>query len=161
MEKSSQNVSVPSTRGVRNNNYGNLRHGSKWLGLTPIQYDKSFCQFSDPVYGLRALIITLRTYFNKYRLNTVTKIITRYAPASDGNATDKYINTVVVAINSELHAAITRNDVLPLNFRSNGKDNIYGHDILYVLVKTICKVESNVIVSYPMFLHALDLVNHR
>lgn len=150
-----------STRGIRNNNYGNLRHGSNWLGLNPIQYDRSFCQFSDPIYGLRALIITLRTYFRKYGLNTLEKIINRYAPASDGNSTDKYINTVVDAINSELHIDITRNVYLYLNFRSSVKDNILGHDILYVLTKTICKVESKATVSYSMFLHALDLVNHR
>lgn len=82
------------TRGMRNNNPGNIRHGSNWQGLREEQTDKSFCQFKSMEYGVRALCKVLLTYYNKYKLNTVKQIISRWAPASDGNNTAAYIRFV-------------------------------------------------------------------
>lgn len=49
-------------RGERNNNPGNIRHGSKWQGLSAEQTDKDFCQFISPEYGIRAIYKLLQTY---------------------------------------------------------------------------------------------------
>lgn len=51
-------------RGIRNNNPGNIRWGSDWQGLISEEErtDKSFCQFQDPVYGLRAMVKIIFTY---------------------------------------------------------------------------------------------------
>ena len=84
---------IYNTRGIRNNNPGNLRKGCKWLGLSPVQTDKDFCQFKTMEYGIRALLITLRTYYIKYGCNTVRKIISRYAPPNE-NLTDSYIKFI-------------------------------------------------------------------
>lgn len=78
-------------RGERNNNPGNIRHGSKWQGLSAQQTDSSFCQFVSPEYGIRAIYKLLQTYQKKYELNTVESIIDRYAPPNENN-TVGYIN---------------------------------------------------------------------
>ena len=52
-------------RGIRNRNPGNLRHGDDWQGLSATQGDAAFCQFDDPLFGLRALMRVLLKYCRK------------------------------------------------------------------------------------------------
>lgn len=85
-------MKLKDTRGYRNNNPGNLRHGSKWQGLADIQTDKEFCQFVSMTMGMRALCKLLSNYI-KHGHNTITKIISRYAPSNENN-TKGYIATV-------------------------------------------------------------------
>ena len=81
-------------RGIRNNNPLNIRrNGTKWEGLSPVQEDKSFFQFRTMAYGYRAAIKTIHTYFNKYGLKTIRRIINRWAPPSE-NDTETYIKVV-------------------------------------------------------------------
>lgn len=77
-------------RGERNNNPGNIRHGSKWQGLSAQQTDKDFCQFVSPEYGIRAIFVLMRTYEKKHKLCSVREIINRYAPPKENN-TEGYI----------------------------------------------------------------------
>ena len=89
---------VPRTpRGIRNHNPGNLRRGTPWVGLSPTQTDPDFWQFTAPVWGLRALARLLLNYEAWYGLNTVRKIIARYAPESENN-TDAYAQAVASAL---------------------------------------------------------------
>lgn len=87
----------PNSRGIRNNNPGNLRISSnEWQGKIPISQnsDGSFEQFETWVLGLRAMIKLIRNYIgNGY--DSINKIVNRYAPSSDGNNTNAYINSVV------------------------------------------------------------------
>ncbi|MHC1788290.1 hypothetical protein [Solidesulfovibrio sp.] len=86
---------MPS-RGIRNQNPGNIRHSpDKWLGEVPGN-DKSFKTFSDPVYGIRALAKLLLNYERKYGLNTISGIISRWAPTVENN-TAAYIDAVAKA----------------------------------------------------------------
>lgn len=85
-------MNLKDTRGYRNNNPGNLRHGSKWQGLAVLQKDREFCQFVSMTMGMRALCKLLNNYV-KNGHNTITKIISRYAPNSENN-TKGYIATV-------------------------------------------------------------------
>ncbi len=94
---------MKTPRGIINNNPANIRRGSAWKGLVPFLVnpqnkqrvcDKSFCQFSSLEYGIRALIVLLRTYCYKYNLCTIEKIIHRFAPLSENN-TYAYIENVV------------------------------------------------------------------
>ena len=78
-------------RGVENNNPGNLVVGDKWLGRSGT--DGRFLKFKSPEYGIRALIIVLRTYDKKYNSNTIDGIIRRWAPPHENN-TSKYISYV-------------------------------------------------------------------
>lgn len=72
------------TRGLRNNNPGNIRRSSDtWQGLRPEQTDPDYFQFVDPIYGLRAIARILLNYRDRYGLDTVAKIITRWSPPSE------------------------------------------------------------------------------
>ncbi len=85
---------VYETRGIRNNNPGNIRSGSAdWEGMSPTQSDPSFVQFTSPEYGIRAMAVILNTYMNNYGLDTVSSIINRWAPPSE-NDTAAYISDV-------------------------------------------------------------------
>ncbi|MGG4750392.1 structural protein [Proteus mirabilis] len=87
-----------SARGERNNNPGNIRHGSKWQGLSAQQTDKDFCQFVSTEYGIRAIYVLMRTYEKKYGLCSIREIINRYAPPKENN-TEGYIQRVAKELN--------------------------------------------------------------
>lgn len=81
-------------RGIRNNNPLNIRIGNDWRGEVWRPDDKDFEQFVDMEYGCRAAFIILRNYIIRHKLDTVPKIIKRWAPSSE-NATEKYIKAVL------------------------------------------------------------------
>ena len=77
-------------RGIRNNNPGNIRQGTaKWQGMRDAAFDPAFVEFTDPVYGIRAMMKIFLTYYRKYGLDTVQSIVNRWAPPHE-NATDHY-----------------------------------------------------------------------
>lgn len=82
-------------RGIRNNNPLNIRRGKdQWKGLRAQQQDAAFCQFETLEYGWRAAFHLLtRTYYHKYRLYTIRKIIGKWAPPGE-NQTEAYIRNV-------------------------------------------------------------------
>ena len=84
-------------RGIRNNNPGNIRinPGNDWLGRIPLNRntDGSFEQFISMPYGIRAMAILIKNNINRGN-NTLSKLISRWAPASDGNNTTYYIRKV-------------------------------------------------------------------
>ena len=82
-------------RGIRNCNPLNIRKSKdQWQGLRVVQQDKEFCQFESMEYGWRAAFVLLcRTYYLKYRLQTIRAIITRWAPPQENN-TEAYIRRV-------------------------------------------------------------------
>ena len=87
---------APNSRGLRNNNPGNIRIGnSAWMGKIPVSQntDGSFEQFETWVYGLRAMIKLIRNYIYDGN-DSINKIISKYAPTSENN-THAYINFVV------------------------------------------------------------------
>jgi hypothetical protein len=97
-------------RGVANHNPGNLEKSKdKWQGLAPKQTDKRFFQFIEPVYGIRALARTLITYQDKYSLNTVSKIIKRWAPPNE-NDTAAYVAIVANRMGVGPNSAINVHD---------------------------------------------------
>ena len=84
------------SRGIRNNNPGNLRiSGSRWQGKIPTSQntDGAFEQFIDMPSGIRALAKTLRTYYHTHGLRSVRQIVSRWAPPSE-NPTAKYVEYV-------------------------------------------------------------------
>ena len=86
-------------RGVRNNNPGNVRkNGQRWKGMRDFQNDVKFLQFKEMKWGIRALLVNLRTYVTVHKCTDVTKIINRWAPKTDGNNTDVYIKACAVAV---------------------------------------------------------------
>src|SRR3569832_207317 len=82
-----------ATRGLRNNNPGNIRKtATDWRGEV-VGSDSAFETFATPEAGIRALAVLLRNYQRKYGLRTVRAIITRYAPPSENN-TESYVSAV-------------------------------------------------------------------
>lgn len=80
-------------RGIRNHNPGNIKLGTAWDGLSDEQNDDVFCQFKEPVLGIRALMRILLVYRFNYKIRTIEDIIGRWAPPSE-NDTEAYINYV-------------------------------------------------------------------
>lgn len=81
-------------RGIRNNNPLNIRKGNNWQGERHPQTDTSFEEFTSIEMGLRAGFIILRSYLNKRPpINTISRIINRWAPTSENN-TAAYIREV-------------------------------------------------------------------
>lgn len=142
-----------STRGIKNNNPANIRRGCNWKGLTEKQTDREFCQFVTMTWGVRALLVTLRTYVVKHKLHTIPQIIERWAPPQDGNATDRYIEFVEKAI-KEVDAPVTLT-LQAIDFMPR-----YQHSecILFLIAKAMCKMESGYDLNYGTYLFALHLM---
>lgn len=89
----SEGGSGDSARGIRNNNPGNLEYSktNPWVGQTGD--DGRFAKFETPEHGIRALGRNLLSY-QRQGIDTVNDIINRWAPPSDNNNTDAYIQAV-------------------------------------------------------------------
>lgn len=132
------------SRGIRNNNPGNIRRGDEWKGLVPQaqRTDKSFCQFISPEYGIRAMIIILRNYQSKYGLKTITGIVNRWAPPNE-NDTQAYIRSVAQATDTDADK--------PIDLTDSRK--------LIPLLQAIIKHENgSQPYEFDVFIRALDLV---
>ncbi|EBX6267570.1 hypothetical protein [Salmonella enterica] len=89
----SEGGSGDSARGIRNNNPGNLEYSktNPWVGQTGD--DGRFAKFETPEHGIRALGRNLLSY-QRQGIDTVNDIINRWAPPSDNNNTEAYIQAV-------------------------------------------------------------------
>lgn len=117
-------------RGLRNNNPGNIRiSSSAWQGKIPVSQntDGAFEQFTDMVYGVRALGKLLLNYFQNYGLDTVQGLINRYAPPSE-NLTGSYVAFV--------------SDQLGVN--PTDRINVADPHVLSQLVEAIIKHENGI-----------------
>ncbi len=83
-------------RGVRNNNPLNIRESendrTQWNGESPLDLDKSFEEFTHPVYGFRAGARVLRSYYRQ-GYKTLSQMIHRFAPPNE-NDTGLYVKHV-------------------------------------------------------------------
>ena len=130
-------------RGIRNDNPLNIRHGkSQWVGMREKQTDKSFVQFTARVYGYRAAFVLLRGYIGKGK-DTIGKIIAKWAPSSDGNNTQSYINYVSKSTGINASHAL----------RFEDKDD------LVEIVRSMAHMESGIIEDKAIIEEAYDLAN--
>ena len=98
-------------RGLRNNNPGNIRINSDlFQGEIRPSKDKSFKQFETMAYGYRAMFKTLSNYYKNYKLDTIRKMVSRWAPPKE-NRTDRYIKAV------SDYAGIPADDPININNR--------------------------------------------
>lgn len=85
--------------GISCNNPLNIRYNNfnRWQGLKGI--NKGFCVFESMDYGLRAGIITLRTYINKHGLKSVSSILERFAPTTENNTCSyiRYVSSYILS----------------------------------------------------------------
>lgn len=92
------------TRGVLNNNPGNIDRGQQWLGLATKaemtaeqRRETRFAVFRSSEYGIRALAKLLQTYQSRHGLRTIRGIINRWAPPVE-NDTGAYARAVAKAV---------------------------------------------------------------
>ena len=88
-------VARVTSRGIRNNNPGNIRlTDTQWRGevAVSLKNDTEFEEFISPLFGVRAMARILKTGARAGR-DTVREIITRWAPPSE-NDTAAYIKSV-------------------------------------------------------------------
>ena len=88
----------------RNNNPGNIRWNPRIKGVVG-KDARGFAIFSSKFAGLAAMKSLLTGYIKK-GYNTIEKILNRYAPSSDNNDTEKYIQFVAQK------SKINRTDIL-------------------------------------------------
>lgn len=80
-------------RGLRNNNPGNIRRNSDIFQGEKTSSDREFKQFKSMTYGYRAIFKILSNYYRNYKLDTIRKMIGRWAPENE-NDTEAYIKAV-------------------------------------------------------------------
>lgn len=128
-------------RGIRNNNPLNIRVGNSWLGEVENPTDKDFEQFQKMRYGVRAGFILLRRYIERYHLNTITDIISRWAPPSE-NKTAAYIANVSKLSGIGVHDNISFEDM----------------DTMCALVDAMIRVECGCPIPMKTIMDGYDLV---
>ena len=85
------------SRGLRNNNPGNIRLGTvRYKGERAKSSDAAFRQFESMEWGYRAMFVLLHTYALKHNCHTLRSMINRYAPPIE-NHTENYIRRVAYA----------------------------------------------------------------
>ena len=98
------------SRGLRNNNPGNIRLGNfRYKGEKSKSSDSEFRQFESVEWGYRAMFVLLHTYAVKHGCYTLRQIINRYAPPTE-NFTEGYIRQVAHATHLSPDEAISTTD---------------------------------------------------
>lgn len=129
-----------TSRGLRNNNPGNIRlSNTRYLGEVD-STDSAFKQFKSMAYGYRAMFVLLHTYQRKHHLNTIAEMISRYAPAVE-NHTEKYIQAVSDWSGVPATSRITA---------TNG-------DIMVPIVAAMSRVENGVFAHMPDVVEGWDM----
>jgi hypothetical protein len=102
-------VTYTMSRGLRNNNPGNIREGkgdsTLWVGERATDDDPLFEEFTTMPYGIRAATQLFRNYQRLYGLHTIAQLISRWAPPSE-NDTTAYISSVVDRVGLDPNAPI-------------------------------------------------------
>lgn len=121
------------TRGVRNNNPGNIRLSKSftWKGEMTQGLDKDFCVFDKMENGLRAIFRLLANYHILHGVNTIAQIFQRYAPPSE-NHTTVYAKWVVDAMRDKGFMDLNIGTLL----------NWHDRNQMMALVECICQYES-------------------
>lgn len=101
------------SRGLRNNNPGNIRLSSTRYQGEVDSTDTAFKQFKTMAHGYRAMFVLLYTYQKKYHLHTIAEMIMRYAPAVE-NHTQAYIEAVSEwsGVPATSHITATNGDIM-------------------------------------------------
>ena len=98
------------SRGLRNNNPGNIRHNGDHFQGEANGRDKSFKTFISMAHGYRAIFKILNTYQSKYALKSIKQMIERWAPRNE-NDTDAYIAFVSNFVGIDPDHAVDINDM--------------------------------------------------
>ena len=98
------------SRGLRNNNPGNIRLGNfRYKGERAKSSDSAFRQFESVEWGYRAMFVLLHTYATKRGCCTLRAMINRYAPPTE-NFTEGYLRCVTNATHLSPDESISTTD---------------------------------------------------
>ncbi|MDK6222954.1 lytic transglycosylase, partial [Escherichia coli] len=121
-------------RGERNNNPGNLNFAGQ-AGASLERPGGRFARFETAFDGLRALARQLMLYAGR-GINSVEKIVSTWAPASDNNNTTAYIRAVSQRLGVDPRAALNMSDPQTMSAlmssiiqHENGR-NIYSRELI-------------------------------
>ncbi|HGG0599413.1 TPA: lytic transglycosylase [Enterobacter roggenkampii] len=127
-------IGQAAKRGERNNNPGNLNFAGQ-AGAELERPGGRFARFETAFDGLRALSRQLMLYAGR-GINSVEKIISTWAPASDNNNTAAYIQAVSQRLGVNPQAALNINDPQTMSalmssiiHHENGR-NIYSKELI-------------------------------
>lgn len=127
-------IGQTAKRGERNNNPGNLNFAGQ-AGAELERPGGRFARFETAFDGLRALSRQLVLYAGR-GINSVEKIISTWAPASDNNNTAAYIQAVSQRLGVNPQAALNINDPQTMSalmssiiHHENGR-NIYSKELI-------------------------------
>ncbi|EIQ8249555.1 lytic transglycosylase [Citrobacter freundii] len=126
--------SAKAPRGIRNNNPGNLNFAGQ-AGASLESPGGRFARFETSFDGLRALSRQLMLYAGR-GINSVEKIISTWAPASDNNNTAAYIQAVSQRLGVDPRVALNMKDPQTMSalmssiiHHENGR-NIYSRELI-------------------------------
>lgn len=85
---------MTAPRGLRNNNPGNIIYNPRndWHGQVGCEPDGRFSVFSEPAYGIRAIVKILQSY-QRRGISELRQIIATWAPSVE-NDVDAYVESV-------------------------------------------------------------------
>ena len=139
---SSKKNKIP--RGIRNNNPLNIRVGNDWKGEVTKPSDHTFEQFTEMKWGCRAAFVILRNYIQRHKLNTIAKIIPRWAPNNENN-TQAYIAFVAK------YSLIEKNEIIKYDNKCQ----------MVNLFRGMCVYENGKEVSIDAVLEGYNLANSK
>ena len=103
---------IGATRGFRNNNPGNIRISKTlYSGEVPVKNntDGAFKQFNAYSDGVRAMIALIDFHYRVNATDTITKLVSKWAPSNENNTT-AYIQNVAK------HTGFDPDKKLPANY---------------------------------------------
>lgn len=104
--------------GIKNNNVGNIKNFNSNFYTGQVGNDaKGHAIFKDMVFGVEAFSndVLYKLFGRSPLLNTIEKLVNVYAPSSDGNDTNSYINYLVQKTNIGRNETIQKNKTDLLN----------------------------------------------
>lgn len=114
------------------------------MGMRKVQTDKCFVQFVSRKYGYRAAFVLLHNYIRKGK-DTIGKIVAKWAPSSDGNNTQAYINYVSSTTGIDASHALRWED----------------KDALVDIVRSMAHMESGIIEDASLIAEAYELASSK
>ena len=121
---------MATPRGLRNNNPLNIektKGGNPWQGEVVPSKDSRFAQFTSMACGYRAAFKLLNNYQRNYGLDTIRKMISRWAPSTE-NHTEAYVK------------AVSDRSGVP----ADGRITTTNHDVMVPMVAAMSFVENGV-----------------
>jgi len=129
--------------GVDNKNLLNVRPNvdkdDPWLGQSGV--NQNYAVFESIDMGLRAGDRVLTTYGTKHGINTIEKVLNRFAPKGDGNDTESYIKNVSektgIARDEkiDLSDSSVRDALLSAMVRQETGENVSGDQIRAAVIR--------------------------